>query len=126
MSLTGAFNGWKLGPSLDAHGAGGETLLTRALKMQAYDVVKDFLKLGVSPDAANATGEKPLVIALELKDRRLIDLLIDKRASVLVDAPGGLSLAQYAQKLGMPDIAIRLHQIIREKEAAVYSWGPYF
>ena len=126
MSLTDAFNGWKLGQAvLDAKGTGGETMLTRALKMQAYDAVADFLKLGMSPDAANAMGEKPLHIAIALKDRRAIDMLLDKRASVLADAPGGGTLAQYARKHGMPDVAARLAQMIREKEAAAYAWpGP--
>ncbi len=128
MSLTDAFNGWKLGQAtLDAKGTGGETCLTRALKMQSYEVAADFLKLGASPDAVNAAGEKPLAIAIALKDRELIELLLDKRASVLADAPGGLNMAQYAKLHGMPDVAVRLAQMIREKEASAYAWpgGPY-
>ncbi len=127
MSLTGTFNGWKLGHfTLDATGTGGETLLTRAIHMQAYGAVKDFLDLGCSPDAANAAGEKPLVLALQLKDRKLVNMLLENRANVLADAPGGLNLAQYARKLGMPDVATNLHEMIRHKEAAAYAWaGPY-
>jgi ankyrin repeat protein len=116
MSLKSVFMG--LGKTLDAPGVGGETFLTRAVKMGLPEVARDFIRTGADPNRPNAAGELPLFIALEMKDRAMIAELIKGGASVF-HRQDGVTFKARALQLGMPDIAQLAAAIEKERAAMV-------
>ncbi len=104
MSIKTVFNQLRLGDLLDAHGRGGETYLTRAVKMGLFDVAEDFINLGADPNRRNAAGELPLFIAFEKRDRVMLITLLQRGADVF-EKKDGLTLREHALKAGLPDIA---------------------
>lgn len=104
MSPRHSFNSLGLGDCLDQIGVGGETYLTRAIKMGQHDAVEDFLNLGCDPNVKNAAGERPLYIALGMKDETSLTLLFRADASVFIKKDG-LSFRQHAEKSGLTDVA---------------------
>jgi hypothetical protein len=118
MSVKNAFNAMRLGSALDEHGAGGETCLTRAVKMGLVGAAEDFMKLGADANRENAAGEYPLFIALELKDRAMILALVKGGASVFYKKDG-LTFRQQALKQGMPDVAAFADRIEKERIAMI-------
>ena len=101
---------------LDQPGIGGETYLTRAIKMGQHDAVEEFLNLGCDPNVKNAGGEYPLYIALALKDETTLNLLFRADASVFVKK-GGISFKEHAAKSGLTDIAETAAAIERRENA---------
>jgi ankyrin repeat protein len=122
MSLKSVFNGAKLGSMLDAPGQGGETFLTRAIRMGLSQVAADFLDIGADPNAPNAAGEYPLFIALAMKDRKAMALLLHRGASVFYKQDD-LTFREAALKAGMPDIARHAEALEKERAAFVAAMG---
>lgn len=116
MSPRHSFNRLGLGDFLDQPGIGGETYLTRAIKMGQHDAVEEFLNLGCDPNVKNAGGEYPLYIALALKDEVSLTLLFRADASVFVKK-GGISFKEHAAKSGLADIAETAAAIERRENA---------
>lgn len=125
MSLKAAFMG--LGRTLDAPGPGGETFLTRAVKMGLPDAACEFIDIGADPNQPNAAGERPLFIALEMKDREMIAALIKNGASVF-HTQKGVTFRARALQLGLPDVAAAAERIEKERTAiiAAMSMGCRF
>lgn len=116
MSPRHSFNSLGLGDCLDQPGIGGETYLTRAIKMGQHDAVEEFLNLGCDPNVKNAAGEYPLYIAIAQKDEAAITLLFRADASVFIKKDG-LSFRQHAEKAGLTDIAETAAAIERREKA---------
>lgn len=111
------FNSLGLGDYLDEIGLGGETYLTRAIKMGQHDAVEEFLNLGCDPNVKNAAGEYPIYIALAQKDETAITLLFRADASVFIKKDG-MTFRQHAEKAGLADIA-ETAAAIERREAAM-------
>lgn len=122
MSVKNMFNAARLGSTLDDIGVGGETCLTRAVKMGLVEVAEDFMKLGAQADTPNAQGEIPLFIALEQKDRAMMVALVRGGASVFLKKDG-LSFKEHALKMGMRDVANWADRIERDRVA--YAWACF-
>lgn len=116
MSPRHSFNSLGLGDCLDQPGIGGETYLTRAIKMGQHDAVEEFLNLGCDPNVKNASGEYPLYIALGMKDEVSLTLLFRADASVFVKK-GGITFREHAEKAGLPDVAETAAAIERREKA---------
>ncbi len=119
MSVKRSFNHVGLGDCLDQPGAGGETYLTRAIKMGQHDAVAEFLNLGCDPNVKNKQGEYPIYIALEMKDEAALLLLFRADASVFIKKDG-LSFKQHAIKSGLTDVA-ETAAAIERREAVMRS-----
>jgi ankyrin repeat protein len=117
MSPRHSFNSLGLGDCLDQPGLGGETYLTRAIKMGQHDAVEEFLNLGCNPNVKNAAGEYPIYIALAQKDETAVTLLFRADASVFIKKDG-MSFRQHAEKAGLTDIA-ETAAAIERREAAM-------
>lgn len=117
MSPRHRFNSLGLGDYLDEIGLGGETYLTRAIKMGQHDAVEEFLNLGCDPNVKNAAGEYPIYIALAQKDETAITLLFRADASVFIKKDG-MTFRQHAEKAGLADIA-ETAAAIERREAAM-------
>lgn len=117
MSPRHSFNSLGLGDYLDEIGLGGETYLTRAIKMRQHDAVEEFLNLGCNPNVKNAAGEYPIYIALAQKDETAITLLFRADASVFIKKDG-MTFRQHAEKAGLADIA-ETAAAIERREAAM-------
>jgi len=98
------FNRIFYGRTLDRTGAGGETCLTRALKMNDAESVGAFLALGADPDGKNAAGEYPVHVALEKRNFEAARLLLEMGADFLI-TKDGLGLGEYARRNGLPLVA---------------------
>lgn len=118
MSVRNVFNAMRLGSALDEHGAGGETCLTRAVKMGLVEAAEDFMKLGADANRENADGEYPLFIALEQRDRKMIVALVEGGASVFYKKDG-LTFRQQALKQDMPDVAAFAGRIEKDRMAMI-------
>lgn len=116
MSPRHSFNSLGLGDCLDQPGIGGETYLTRAIKMGQHDAVEEFLNLGCDPNVKNAAGEYPIYIALAMKDEAALLLLFRADASVFIKK-GGLTFRQHAEKAGLTDVAETAAAIERREKA---------
>ncbi|MBL8712255.1 MAG: ankyrin repeat domain-containing protein [Alphaproteobacteria bacterium] len=116
MSPRHSFNSLGLGDCLDQIGLGGETYLTRAIKMGQHDAVEEFLNLGCNPNVKNAAGEYPIYIALAQKDETAITLLFRADASVFIKKDG-MTFRQHAEKAGLADIAETAASIERREAA---------
>ena len=123
MSVKNMFNAARLGSTLDEQGLGGETYLTRAVKMGLVDVAEDFMKLGADPNGENAAGDYPLFIALEQKDRAMMVALVKGGASVFLKKDG-LTFRQQALKQNMPDVAAWADRIERDRVAMSWACFP--
>ena len=123
MSVKNIFNALQLKGTLDSHGAGGETCLTRAVKMGLVDVAEDFLKLGADPDRENAHGETPIFIALAQRDRAMMVALVQNGASIFM-RQNGLTFKEQAMKQNMPDVAAWADRIERDRLATMAVWFP--
>jgi ankyrin repeat protein len=117
MSIKKAFDSMRLGSAVNARGLGGETFLTRAVKMGLPAAAKEFIELGADPDRANAAGERPLYIALDLKDRAMIATLLQAGADARQER-NGLSFRDNAIRAGMPEIA-RLADAVENERMAM-------
>lgn len=117
MSIKSVFNRYRISDYLDQHGVGGETYLTRAIRMGQHDAIAEFLAIGANPDQPNAKGERPLFIALALKDEAAITLLLRADASIFIKKDG-LTFEQHAKGAGFPDIA-ETAAAIQRREAAM-------
>ena len=124
MSLKSSFNAMRLGGALDKPGLEGETYLTRAVKMRQYDAVQEFIGIGANPDAENAKGETPLYVALELKDRMAIKILLENNANIFLEK-NGMTFREHAEKAGMKDVAEAAAAIERERMAYAMSLGMH-
>lgn len=120
MSVKSSFNGMRLGKALDARGVGGETYLTRAVKMQQHDAINDFLDLGCDANVPNAQGESPIFIALSLMDAKAIDTLVLGGASVFVKKDG-MTFKEHAKKAGLAQAVERVEIVERERAAYAYA-----
>ena len=116
MSPRHSFNSLGLGDCLDQIGLGGETYLTRAIKMGQHDAVEEFLNLGCNPNVKNAAGEYPIYIALAQKDETAITLLFRADASVFIKKDG-MTFRQHAEKARLADIAETVAAIERREAA---------
>ena len=117
MSLKSLFSRLTQGKALDKPGLGGETMLTRAAKMQDHEAMRELLKAGAGPDAKNETGEAPLFIALAQKDRDGLRILIHAHASQ--DKKAGRTFRQQCWDAGMPDIGEEAEKIRRQRDAHI-------
>lgn len=114
MSFRMLFNRLMYGRTLDRPGAGGETCLTRALKMNDDVSVSEFLALGANPDRKNAAGEYPVHVALDRKNLQAAQLLLEVGADFLIKKDG-LGLGEYATKNGLPIAA----EVVKRREEAL-------
>jgi ankyrin repeat protein len=121
-----SFNAVRLGSHVDKPGAGGETFLTRAVKMGDHQAIRDFLEIGADADGPNARGELPLHIAMKRRDVKTMEILLNAGASVYRKQEG-MTLREHALKLGMKDIAVAARRIERRLEvrAATMYHGMY-
>jgi len=112
--------------ALNQPGLGGETLLTRAIKMRDNDALRETLKAGADPDAKNALGETPLYLALDMKDRAALRQLL--KAHATQEKRNGQTFRQNCWDAGLPDIAAEAERIRRAQDAAAIalSWGRGF
>lgn len=117
MSLKSSFNEMKLGKILNEPGLGGETYLTRAIKMGQHDAIKEFLELGCDIKMPNAHGETPIYAALAAKDRAAIKILLDYNDEVVFMKKDGKSFKHNALKAGMIDVAERAAIVEKIREA---------
>lgn len=117
MALKASFNGMRLGKMLDEPGVEGETYLTRCIKMGQHQALKEFLDLGCDPLKPNAHKQYPLYLALEMKDRDALNILLNKDENLAFMKKGGMSFKQHAIKAGLIDIARRCAGIERQREA---------
>ncbi|MBI1215701.1 MAG: hypothetical protein GC185_07780 [Alphaproteobacteria bacterium] len=120
MSLKRSFNSVKMGNHVDRPGAGGETYLTRALKMGEHDAMREFLEIGADANACNAKGEVPLHIALERNDLKAINILLRYNASVFFKQDG-MTLREHALQLGNKPVAEAARRIEVRFEAMLKS-----
>jgi ankyrin repeat protein len=104
MILKTVFNQLRLGDTLNAHGPGGETCLTRAVTMGLADAAEEFIRLGADPNRANAAGELPLFIAFAQRDRLMLVTLLQCGADIFAKKDG-LTLREHAVKEGLADVA---------------------
>lgn len=121
MSLKSSFNEMKLGKILDQPGIEGETYLTRSIKMGQHDAIAEFLELGCDPRAPNAHGQIPLYLALELKDREAIKLLLNNDDEMVFMRKDGKSFKHHAIKAGLLDVAQRAATVEKIREAYLSS-----
>jgi len=120
MTLKRVFNRIQLGGALDARGLGGETYLTRAVKVGDAGLVQEFLDLGADPDVTNAAGELPLHIALVAQNFKIIHALLETGADIFLKQEG-LTLSQHAEKLGMAKVSNVLRELEERKISATIS-----
>jgi len=120
MTLKRVFNRIQLGSALDARGLGGETYLTRAVKVGDVNLVQEFLNLGADPDVTNAAGELPLHLALVAQNFKIMHALLETGANIFLRQEG-LTLSQHAEKLGMGKVSIVLRELEERKIAATIS-----
>ncbi len=99
MSVKSSFNGMRHGKALDAHGVEGETLLTRAVKMQQHDAIKDFLELAATRTRKNAGRKAPFSSRFALMDAKAIDTHVIGGAAVFVKKDG-MTFKEHAKKSG--------------------------
>lgn len=111
---------------LNQPGLGGETLLTRAIKMKDHEALRETLKAGADPDVKNAQGETPLYLALDLKDRAALRQLL--KANATQAKRNGQTFRQNCWDAGLPEIAEEAERIRRAQDGAVIamSWGRGF
>jgi len=120
MILKRAFNRMQLGDALDAQGLGGETYLTRAVKVGDVKLVQEFLDLGANPDVKNAAGELPLHLALVAQNFKIMHVLLETGADIFLRQEG-MTLSQHAEKLGMSKVSTLLRELEERKVAASLS-----
>lgn len=120
MTLKRVFNRMQLGRAVDARGLGGETYLTRAVKVGDVGMVQEFLDLGADPDVTNAAGELPLHIALVAQNFKIMHALLETGANIFLKQEG-LTLSQHADKLGMGKVSSVLRELEERKIAATIS-----
>jgi ankyrin repeat protein len=68
------------GVNLDAVGADGATLLSRAVQRNDPEMLQKLLSLGANPNATDGAGDPPLIGAV--RNMRLLTVLVDKGADV--------------------------------------------
>ncbi|HEX2753332.1 MAG TPA: ankyrin repeat domain-containing protein, partial [Alphaproteobacteria bacterium] len=120
MTLKRVFNRMQLGDALDVRGLGGETYLTRAVKVGDVQMVQEFLDLGADPDVTNAQGELPLHIALVAQNFKIMHALLETGANIFLKQEG-LTLSQHAEKLGMGKVSTVLRELEERKIAATIA-----
>lgn len=120
MSLQRIFNRIHMADALDRPGLGGETYLTRAVKIGDVKMVQEFLDIGADPDVSNEAGELPLHIALVAKNFRVMHALLETGANVFLKQQD-MTLSQHADKLGMPKISAVLRELEERKLAATVA-----
>lgn len=120
MTLKRVFNRLQIGRAVDAQGLGGETYLTRAVKVGDLGMVQEFLNLGADPDVTNAAGELPLHLALVAQNFKVMHALLETGANIFLKQEG-LTLSQHADKLGMGKISGVLRELEERKIAATIS-----
>jgi ankyrin repeat protein len=120
MTLKRVFNRMQLGDALDVRGLGGETYLTRAVKVGDVKMVQEFLDLGADPDVTNAQGELPLHIALVAQNFKIMHALLETGANIFLKQEG-LTLSQHAEKLGMGKVSTVLRELEERKIAATIA-----
>lgn len=120
MSLQRIFNRIHMADALDRPGLGGETYLTRAVKIGDVKMVQEFLDIGADPDVSNEAGELPLHIALVAQNFRVMHALLETGANVFLKQQD-MTLSQHADKLGMPKISAILRELEERKIAATIA-----
>lgn len=120
MTLKRVFNRLQLGSALNARGLGGETYLTRAVKVGDVGVVQEFLNLGADPDVTNAAGELPLHIALVAQNFKVMHALLETGANIFLKQEG-MTLSQRAEHLGLAKVSDVLRELEERKIAATIS-----
>lgn len=120
MTLKRVFNRMQVGSAVNARGLGGETYLTRAVKVGDVAMVQEFLDLGADPDMTNAAGELPLHIALIAQNFKIMHALLETGANIFLKQEG-LTLSQHADKLGMGKVSGVLRELEERKIAATIS-----
>lgn len=104
MSLKRVFNRWRFHKTLDTPGPCGETALTLAVKANDVDGALRFINLGADVNRPNAAGELPVFIAIENRNARMFQLLVEEGVN-LRSAFNGKSLVEAALAAGMKDEA---------------------
>ena len=104
MFLTRFFNKMRYGALLDKQGADGETILTRAVKIQDYDAVCEFVRLGADADLTNAKGESPVGLSLLQRNEGIFRYLVEHGVNLAVKHHGH-DLFKVAAENGMKDAA---------------------
>lgn len=94
----------RYGAMLDKQGIDGETILTRAVKVQDYDAVCEFVRLGADADIQNTKGESPVGIALSLRNENIFRYLVEHGVNLAVKH-NGHDLFNVAAENGMKDAA---------------------
>lgn len=120
MSLKRVFNRMHMADALDRPGLGGETYLTRAVKIGDVKMVQEFLDIGADPDASNAAGELPLHIALVAQNFRVMHALLETGANIFLKQED-MTLSQHADKLGMTKVSGVLRELEERKIAATIA-----
>ena len=119
MSLKSLFSRLTQKKELDKPSLGGETMLTRAVKMREHDAMREFLKAGADPDVKNAGGEAPLFIALGLQDREALRILL--KAHATQEKQNGVTFRQQCWNAGLPDIGEEAEKIRRMRDAHIMA-----
>lgn len=112
MFLARFFNRVRFGAMLDKQGVDGETILTRAVKIEDYDAVCEFVRLGADADMANAKGESPVGLALSQRHDGIFRYLVEHGVNLAVKHDGS-DLFHVAAENGMKDAARVIEDALR-------------
>lgn len=98
----------------DFHGISG-SLLSRAVKLQRYDLVNWLLRNGADPNGSGYSPT-PLWMAVSMtQDADMVRLLIEKGASSDVEFGDGVSLLDIAKNEGDPEIILIIENAIKKR-----------
>jgi ankyrin repeat protein len=101
------------GAPIDHRDASGNTALVDATAFGDIEMVKFLMSRNASADVVLPSGFTPAAIAVEHNNPELLQLFISKRAGLNARVEGGLTLIQYAEKLGHRELADMLRRIDR-------------
>lgn len=121
LSLKRVFNRWRFHKTLDTPGACGETALTLAVRGDDVDGALRFINLGANVNQPNAAGELPIFIAIENKNPKMFQLLVEEGAN-LRSVFKGRSLIETAVAAGMRDEAAIAASIDKTEESSLYGF----
>lgn len=114
------------GSFLDKPMLEGETFLTRSVMMGEAEAIRDFIAVGADPDAPNAKGERPLDMALRLREARCVEILVAYDADISRKV-NGKTFRQRAQEANFQE-AVEAAAIVERRQAAMaraMSMGGY-
>jgi ankyrin repeat protein len=87
------------GADVNLAGKYGDTPLIAAVRSGFADAVDWLIGERAKIDAANKMGETPLIVAVQLRNRRMVKMLLDAGANPdKTDSAAGLSARDYAQR----------------------------